>query len=197
MLLTHLFYLNIERRYTCPNCSYCFTHDENEFGIQLPLPVEKKEHKLTNILKSYFNFQTVANYFCSACGKTDEFAYKERIKTAPEALIIHLKRFKPNAKMVMIKNKVSVKISPYLQLSEYTKPRVAGSLRYQLVAVTKHKGGLLSGHYVTVSLTPRGNWIEADDATLRRADINAAVAPPSPWTPYVLYYKRLHGTAGH
>ena len=188
--------MNVERRYTCPKCSNRFIREDTDIGIHLPLPEETKELelKLTNLLRNYFN-QTAKGYLCSSCNEISDVPYEERITNAPEALMIQLKRFKPNAKRTMIKNKVSVKISPYLQLSAYTKLRTPKSLRYQLIAVTKHTGTLNRGHYVTVGLTPRGNWIEADDSTLRRADVEAAVAPRSPWTPYLLYYKRLHGTA--
>ena len=139
------------------------------------------------------SFRILAVSEREACTKLGGHRYKERITPAPEAFVIHIVRFTTaSGGKTSSKNTAHVKKATYLQPSQYTEPKVPGSLRCQLVAVSKHRGNLESSYYITMTLTPRGNWIEANDRVLHSVDVKEVVATKDRFTPYMLFYKRLH-----
>ena len=194
--MSGLFDICVERTLKCPHCK-AETHPPvnpvDELGLTIQLRAGRQVNRLTTLIKDYFEGDVSPERRCENCPRTSDTPTKARILAAPEALIIMIVRFKLlQGGTKQRKDSKRVIISPYLSLSEYAVPRISGSLRYQLVSVANHSGTMTGGHHITTTLTPRRNWIQANDSRLSKADFEAAVDPEGNFTPYILFYKRLH-----
>ncbi|KAI6232416.1 Ubiquitin carboxyl-terminal hydrolase 33 [Aphelenchoides besseyi] len=130
-------------------------------------------------------------YKCEKCDKLRNGIKQCRIKTLPEILCIHLKRFRHDH---MYNTKISTRISfplhdldlsPYMTIDDDETPE---STTYDLSAVVSHRGSSVDfGHYVAYCYNQHDDtWYEFDDSyvrTVSEAEVQAAEA-------YLLFYQR-------
>ena len=93
---------------------------------------------------------------------------KISIRTAPQYLFVHLKRFAFNGETIA---KVHTHMSfPLLfDLTPYTKT-IDRRLMYDLIGVVVHVGTAQSGHYVFYSKTQTDDWYECNDTDVSSCD---------------------------
>lgn len=117
---------------------------------------------------------------------------KMEIYTAPEYLILHLKRFSHSRGIMGGGRKVGTLITFPVENMDLSKYILMNSTKdvnhvYDLYAVSNHFGGLDGGHYTAFCKNPvLDKWFDCDDSSVNRinsSDVNTKAA-------YVLFYKR-------
>ena len=166
-------------------------------------------HLLTDFVNDYF--KTVEQGLECHNPRCEFFEIKEIPKTmlprlfaVPDLLCISLARFAlrydDQGNAIHDKIQDRVQFDPYLDLSKFTNHQVPMSAFYKLYAVNKHSGTTYSGHYNTW-VRHRGRWFEVDDILVQPSTSEAAREqaddPDMPllFTPTVLYYERIRGSA--
>mmetsp|Transcript_1786 Transcript_1786/g.2751 ORF Transcript_1786/g.2751 Transcript_1786/m.2751 type:complete len:236 (-) Transcript_1786:252-959(-) len=136
-------------------------------------------------------------WYCSRCKEHRQAFKKFDLWSAPDVLILHLKRFLylPGTYFVhrqKIDELVHFPIEG-LDLSPYVlgpTSRDAPPI-YDLYAVSEHSGGLGGGHYTAVGKNLRdGKWYSFNDSSVHATEARAAVTARA----YVLFYKRRRGS---
>eukprot|EP01038_Epipyxis_sp_PR26KG_P005667 gene5667-7824_t len=135
--------------------------------------------------------------YCSNCKQHLAPIKKMDIWSAPDILILHLKRFQyiPGQYFIhreKINELIDFPISDF-DLSNYViGPKdVDAPPIYDLYAVSHHSGGLGGGHYTATCKNYINNkWYNFNDASVSETQASNAVSP----TAYVLFYKRRTGS---
>jgi ubiquitin carboxyl-terminal hydrolase 4/11/15 len=134
-------------------------------------------------------------WYCGKC-KEHQRAYKKLdLWSAPEILILHLKRFQYAQNTYFVhRQKLDDRVAfpvENLDLSPCVlDPESRRSAQYDLYAVSEHSGGLGGGHYTATAKDDNtGVWYHYNDSVVSRAD---GVVPSDPKA-YVLFYKRRPG----
>lgn len=111
------------------------------------------------------------------------------VYSAPDYLIIHLKRFSHQRNQLFGSRKLNNFINfPVngLDMSQYIVKK-QGDCLYDLYAVSNHFGSLNGGHYTAFAKNPYYNrWFNFDDSEVDRATEENVVSKAA----YVLFYKR-------
>lgn len=135
--------------------------------------------------------------YCSNCKQHSAPTKKMDIWSAPDILIVHLKRFQIVAgdagfhRREKINDFIDFPVNG-LDLSKYIKGAVDTDTAppvYDLYAVSHHMGGLGGGHYVASCKHPmNGKWYNCNDSSISETDAKSAVCD----TAYVLFYQRRY-----
>jgi ubiquitin carboxyl-terminal hydrolase 4/11/15 len=106
------------------------------------------------------------------------------IWTAPQCLIIHLKRFTADRKI-----DAAIDCPEVLDMKRFVMgpQKAKGMLKYRLCAVAEHFGSISGGHY-TAHAKVGEKWYLFDDAVVRPVDIAAARNQNA----YLLHYERIN-----
>lgn len=161
--------------------------------------VEKEEIKsrysIQNSLRDFFSPELIrrdkkddsTGYFCEHCKERTNGMKKSTIDRAPEALAIHLKRFRFNGTSSS-KVKAGVGYPSLLDLTPFTTDGKSATL-YRLCSVIVHEGrSISSGHYIAHCRQPDGTWETYDDEYINRISEKQVLKDQSA---YVLVYTRL------
>ena len=133
--------------------------------------------------------------YCSNCKQHTPPTKKMDVWSAPDVLILHLKRFQivPGESGFHRREKINDFISfpiDGLDLTKYVKgPQDLENSPpiYDLYAVSHHMGGLGGGHYVATCKHPmNGKWYNCNDSSVMETESGSAVSASA----YVLFYKR-------
>ena len=136
-------------------------------------------------------------WHCAHCNKDVCANKKTDIWSAPEVLIIHLKRFISSSSYYgssIEKDDRNVEYQEYIDLDQYIMSRLSSeSVRYVLYGVINHRGELNHGHYtayvrVSQAHNHLGKWFLFDDNNCREVDKNEALNSSSA---YILFYQRI------
>lgn len=134
-------------------------------------------------------------WYCGKC-KEHQRAYKKLdLWSAPEILILHLKRFQYAQNTYFVhRQKLDDRVAfpvENLDLSPHVlDPESRRSAQYDLYAVSEHSGGLGGGHYTATAKDDNtGVWYHYNDSVVSRADGVQESDPKA----YVLFYKRRPG----
>lgn len=178
-------------------CKKCNNRSETVSTLfMLGLEVKNKKN-VEESLKSLISSETLQGdnaYHCNNCGGKVVAEKRETIKTLPNILILHLKRFEN------IYGGDNQKVNSFfefpleLNLEEYTQHAqierdIKGGIdsnvhlielpksyyRYKLKGVIIHSGTLDGGHYYSFiedNENPDSKWMEFNDASIRNFDIN-------------------------
>lgn len=137
---------------------------------------------------------------CKKTGKFERSLKKLDIWTAPECLLVHLKRFRSELLAGPVeKIETDVKAPMDLDLSRWLRgPREESGAQYKLYAVVNHSGSLSFGHYTAYCRVGDGaqrQWHHFNDSTVTRAVESEVVSKAA----YILFYERVHqaGAAAH
>jgi len=134
-------------------------------------------------------------FFCSKCKEHKAPIKKLDLWSAPDILILHLKRFEYTPGQYFVHREKITDLVDYpienLDLSEFVKgPTVAPPI-YDLYAVSEHSGGLGGGHYTATCKNPDNNkWYSLNDSMVNETSANEAISALA----YVLFYKRKTGS---
>ena len=128
-------------------------------------------------------------WYCSRC-KTHQVALKKmEVYSAPDHLIIHLKRFSHHRGMFGGQKVTQLVDFPVdeLDLGPYV---ISGGGKYELYAVSNHFGGLEGGHYTADCRSPvNGKWYNFDDSSVSEKSSFYSIVSESA---YVLFYRRIN-----
>lgn len=100
-------------------------------------------------------------WYCNRCKELRQAEKTLEIWTAPDVLVIHLKRFSANRQF---RDKIDVTVEFPIEGLDLTNIVGVGggkTLKYDLFAVDNHYGGLGGGHYTAFAKNfLDGNWYE-------------------------------------
>eukprot|EP00004_Rigifila_ramosa_P009453 TRINITY_DN2100_c0_g1_i1.p1 TRINITY_DN2100_c0_g1~~TRINITY_DN2100_c0_g1_i1.p1 ORF type:complete len:183 (+),score=41.80 TRINITY_DN2100_c0_g1_i1:596-1144(+) len=141
-------------------CETVTSRDESFFDLSLDI---EQNTSLTGCLRSFGATETLGRkdkFFCDKCCSLQEAQKRLRVKTLPEVLVLHLKRFKYVESLGRYK-KLTYRIPfPFeLKMTESAEPDTL----YTLFAVVIHVGsGPHHGHYTCV-VRSNSQWLLFDD----------------------------------
>ncbi|KAI9764193.1 MAG: hypothetical protein M1835_007634 [Candelina submexicana] len=199
--LSSLFTINLLSTITCADrtstrrkCGHRSTKSETQLNLQLNIPppaTSNNAHpRLTSYITTSLN-ETLTSYTCASCAST---APKRRIYTITNAapiLIVQQKRFTVNPYTGRTSKLMHhVAFSEWLDLSSHADD-ASEEVKYRLVSVVDHAGGLGAGHYKTLAKGPDTKWRDINDDVVRGGTVKDAVQPGGKWTPYLLIYERV------
>jgi ubiquitin C-terminal hydrolase len=174
-----------------PATSYSSKHQQQHSNKRA-----KKTLSIYDCLDKYIEREQLADtetVYCNRCKEMLAPIKKMDVWTAPDILILHLKRFQFIAGQYMVLREKINDVVDFpiegLDLSSYVQGPVRADAPplYDLYAVSHHMGGLGGGHYTATAKNFLDNkWYYFNDSSVTPADPNSAVNA----TAYVLFYKR-------
>ena len=197
-LLKDIFGGELCHRITCQHCQHSSERVEDSMCVSVDV---KGKADICESLDLYIKGESLDGtnqYFCSECNSKQDSIKSCCLKTLPNTLILHLKRFEFDL-TTMRKNKINDRLSfpMELDMKPYTKEGIVlqeentrlPSLRpdayykYHLKGVLIHAGTADSGHYysiakercehdkkVTESAKPKMSWYMFNDSTVTTFD---------------------------
>ncbi|KAL9133204.1 MAG: hypothetical protein Q9175_005614 [Cornicularia normoerica] len=195
-MLRGIFEFEIVTKSSCLHCGVPNDfYDSNQYSLCLALPQQvvpnptTLDHLLQNRANGYFDHINSARR-CPDCHQTAGNIQFARFATAPEVLVLELKRF-TRVNGAWHKNTSPVSFTQDLDLSPVINHTAV--LKYRLIAVIHQQGSLNSGQYKAVTKTPGGKWEEIHDMAVSKVRVGAALKPAAPWLPFMLVYTRVDG----
>ena len=187
-----LFKIRMLSERICSDCRHVHTSDpSDDVGLQLSLTDHTTSVHHTTIdecVRGHFATQTIRDARCDNCRKTvstKTFAFD----TAPEVLIVQLKRFVYNRRNRMSKDESPISYGEYLDLTPYAKDeslnQQQGVIQYKLHGVVAHDGELNAGHYIAYARGPHGWAGFDDDRRVWDCTLGEALDPKDDFTPYI------------
>ncbi|KAB8349840.1 hypothetical protein FH972_023853 [Carpinus fangiana] len=126
-------------------------------------------------------------WYCNRCKEMRRATKTLELWTAPDILIVHLKRFNMQSRW---RDKIDAKVDfpiEGLDLAGKVGLPEDKSLVYDLFAVDKHFGGLGGGHYTAVAKNfMDGRWYDYNDSSVCAVNPDVAVDKSA----YLLFYRR-------
>ncbi|KAI4198856.1 MAG: hypothetical protein LQ350_005005 [Teloschistes chrysophthalmus] len=127
-------------------------------------------------------------WYCPRCKEHRRASKQFELWTAPDILVIHLKRFSSQGRM---RDKLDIAVDfpvEGLDLTDRVKSQEEGKRPvYDLFAVDNHYGGLGGGHYTACAQNIYDKtWYEYNDSQVNRRSPGAAVTSAA----YLLFYRR-------
>jgi len=172
----------------CDKCGHSSrTEGNNERHLSLPIRPKVQDGLLTSLIRRYMD-EIVSDYRCEKanCKHVSDKHRVQQIASAPDVLLIQLKRFDYTGK----KDSLKVNYKTVLDLNEYRSKKCTTDLTYKLHAVVTHAGSASVGHYIAlVDGGDEEGWLEFDDNHVSEIDERHVLNPPM--TPYLLFYQRV------
>ncbi|KAG5176893.1 hypothetical protein JKP88DRAFT_333792, partial [Tribonema minus] len=167
----------------CTKCRYC--SNTYELYMDLSLDMVGNISSLEDALKRFQAVETLDSsnrWRCGGC-KQKVCARKQlTIHTAPNALVLHLKRF--------AYGRQSTKIRRHVAYPEHLDLKVSGPEKrvgYDLCGVVVHEGGTMQfGHYFAYIRASNKLWYRMDDAHVKSTRKSRALEQQA----YMLFYTR-------
>lgn len=132
------------------------------------------------------------SYKCEKCNRKTRATKKYSIKTAPNILVIHLKRFDCSfiGKLThYVAYPELINLKSLMTESESNEKTLRGNVNYKLYGVLVHVGSTShSGHYYSYVRAPNNIWYKADDQRINAVQANDALRQNA----YILFYSRLN-----
>ncbi|CAD8065700.1 unnamed protein product [Paramecium sonneborni] len=169
-----LFQGQMMQQIQCHKCKQISTKFESFFELSLSMNNMKG---LKQCLSQFFAKEVLEDdYMCNQCNGTTKAIKKYLIGTAPQFLIIHLKRFQEK------KLHNQIEFQNNLDISEFCSVKA----KYKLKSVIVHYGTQEKGHYVNFSL--KGNqWYYFDDHRVQLAREQDVLRQQA----YIIFFERL------
>ncbi|XP_022187055.2 ubiquitin carboxyl-terminal hydrolase 2 [Nilaparvata lugens] len=190
--IVDLFVGQLKSTLKCAFCGHCSTTFDPFWDLSLSLP--DRGHlpvPLSQCLDTFTRDEVLeANEMptCSKCKTRRKCTKSLKIQRLPMILVLHLKRFSPSESSRHSRKLTTLVEFPLenLDLSPYTdsSSSSSGAPLYNLVAISKHSGTIMSGHYVAMC-RQNDQWVEFNDerVTVKGSSIGCGDA-------YLLFYER-------
>lgn len=155
----------------CLNCETVSSKDED--FLDLSVDVEQNT-SITHCLRGFSDTETLCSehkYYCEVCCSKQEAQKRMRVKTMPQILALHLKRFK-YVEQLNRYTKLSYRVVFPLELRLFNTSDDAMNPErmYDLIAVVIHCGsGPNRGHYISI-VKSHGFWLLFDDDIVDKID---------------------------
>jgi len=209
-IISDTFMGQLQSSVICGTCNTCFTTYEPFLELSLSLAP-----KSSKSLASWFGLGTVTLkdclfeytsedklegeelFSCEKCNSKTEAIKKLRLHRLPEALILHIKRFKyKGANIEKLENFVKFPLKG-LDIRDHTSfecPHPPEDCIYDLYAAANHTGSLTMGHYLANSLVAskkasgsiEESWTQFNDELVKNITAETVVSANA----YILFYKR-------
>ncbi|TID15352.1 putative ubiquitin carboxyl-terminal hydrolase 12 [Venturia nashicola] len=131
-------------------------------------------------------------WYCNRCKELRQAEKTLEIWTAPDVLVIHLKRFSASRNL---RDKIDVRVDfpiDGLDLTDRVGVSDGKTLKYDLFAVDNHYGGLGGGHYTAFAKNfLDDNWYEYNDSSVSQCSPTKAITSAA----YLLFYRRQSNDA--
>lgn len=194
----------------CDNesCRHIYHNFEPFSVLSLDIPTTKPEGKMSihlgDCFKAYFDPELLDGCWkCDKCGGT-KAEKLSRFWSAPEVLVVVLKRFKyrPNGTLEKIHVPFDIpEFFSFLPGTEISKTHIntesnesnestGKESRYQLRAIGCHFGSLNRGHYTALA-KHNGKWWHFDDLSVNQLE-NQEMALKNNMHAYMLFYERAN-----
>ncbi|CAD8213785.1 unnamed protein product [Paramecium octaurelia] len=136
----------------CPNCNKTIIHQEVFFDLSLPLLSKcfvQRKLTINECLSNYFKEESIdGEWKCSECNQQSKNIKRGiKISSAPNILILHLKRFQSYPLKKKIKEPVVTDME--INIKNYCATDITYT-KYDLSAMIVHSGTIDEGHYVAV-----------------------------------------------
>uniref|UniRef100_A0A8R1DQN6 Ubiquitin carboxyl-terminal hydrolase n=1 Tax=Caenorhabditis japonica TaxID=281687 RepID=A0A8R1DQN6_CAEJA len=173
----------------CQTCGNCSNKNDEFMDLSLDIPrMNKGRIRLSDCLETFFERETLdkgEKPECSKC-KTKQTCTKQMfIKKLPDALCLHIKRFRDNGgKMdTHIEYPIAgLSVDDYLTDESDEPPCV-----YDLHSIIVHIGyGCGSGHYIALGKRAGEKWYQFDDSVVKAIDTSFVTKQKA----YVLLYTK-------
>jgi len=161
---------------------------DREVNLTTPM---KKSYTLNECVDLFTSEEQLAetdSWYCPTCKKHQRAFKKLDLWSLPQILIVQLKRFQYSRySREKIDTPVVIPIKG-LDLTDKLADPSHKMLKYDLIALNNHSGGLGSGHYTAKALN-NGHWCEFNDSSayVSSADLKESFASQEA---YILYYRR-------
>lgn len=145
---------------------------------------------LIDCLGDYFKSdESIPSYTCEKCNKKGETTKDVKIWTAPNYLIIHLKRFKQHPQGTTKNSQLLDFPLKDLDITQFISKdkEDANNYIYDLYAICQHSGSLDSGHYWASCKNLDGNWYNYNDTNVCKYNTTATLITSDA---YILFYQR-------
>ncbi len=179
---------------TCLKCSTKNVRFET-FNI-LPISIPTETCELKDCLKNFSASESLSGdnkYQCETCKELTDAEKRVFLWDTPELLVVQLKRFNNNGRIVR-KNNSTVKY-PIKDLTfednyhEY-RPR---NYKYNLYGVVYHMGSLSGGHYISYTKNPFNNeWYKYNDSHAFHIPEENLEKEIMDSGSYILFYKKTN-----
>ncbi|KAL7580968.1 hypothetical protein ACA910_005782 [Epithemia clementina (nom. ined.)] len=190
---------------TCPQCGRESIKFDVYSSISLPL-ASKKDHatiQLEDCIEMFMEGEQLDErnaWYCPSCRRHVCALKLIALWSAPDILILHLKRFQFDTCMTsggMLRSKIDDTVDFPIEGLDLTR-FILGPIDkdappiYKLFGVSEHTGPTAnSGHYTaTVRNSIDGQWYRCNDSHVGRTSGEAAITGGA----YLLFYQRLKGT---
>jgi ubiquitin C-terminal hydrolase len=193
--MVNVFAGELRNTVTCKECNTASPSPERFLNLSLPL-----RESVTDCLDAFTAVEDLGDedkVHCSKCNKLCEARKKVLVKSCPQVLVLHLKRFRWDG-VLSHKIDTAVRVPQTLSLSPYLAEGAAtanggGEAKYELFAVINHVNdfgsSMKEGHYTATADagagTGVGKWYAFDDEHVSSVRDGP---PKSSSNAYVLFY---------
>jgi len=176
---------------TCMECGY--TSNTFDPFLDLSLPIPKGRNMMSVNMLDCFELFTQEEILegderptCARCKKRQKCTKRLSIQKFPQILIIHLKRFSQD---YSYRSKLSTDVrcpTKNLDLKKFSAEKSAGSVSYDLYAISNHSGTPSGGHYTAAARNPyTRQWHYFNDQRVSSASESGVVTSEA----YILFYE--------
>ncbi|KAG0169692.1 hypothetical protein DFQ30_003318 [Apophysomyces sp. BC1015] len=183
----------------CLTCETVTSRDESFMDLSIDVEMNSS---ITSCLRQFSASETLCHknkYFCDVCCGLQEAERRMKIKTLPNILALHLKRFKYQEQLQKYIKLTYRVVFPFeLRLFNTCDDTEDADRMYELWAFVIHIGsGPHHGHYITV-IKSNGQWMLFDDdsvTTIQEEEIQKYFSDlPGSGSGYVLFYQAVNLT---
>ncbi|KAJ3196812.1 hypothetical protein HDU82_001649 [Entophlyctis luteolus] len=181
----------------CLTCETATNRDE----AFLDLSVDISQHSsISTCLRNFSTSETLCakdKFYCENCKSLQEAEKRMKIKSLPNILAVHLKRFKYVEQLQrFVKLNYRVVFPFELKLFNTSDDAEDPDRLYALSSVIVHLGiGPHMGHYISLVKSADGGWVLFDDDVVERVDETELARyfgdTNNPGTGYILLYERV------
>ncbi|KAL7416839.1 hypothetical protein BDY24DRAFT_378415 [Mrakia frigida] len=179
----------------CLTCETTSSRDESFLDLSIDI---EQNSSITACLRQFSASETLCQrnkFYCDTCCGLQEAEKRMKIKTLPNVLALHLKRFKYQEELGRyVKLNYRVTFPFQLRLFNTSDDSEDPDRLYELFAIVVHVGGgPHHGHYIAIAKTGSG-WMMFDDDTVSpidEADIQQYYGESAAGSGYVLFYQAI------
>lgn len=174
----------------CPNCNYQATPPPEISSGFLSVSLLNQEATVSRTLLNHYapkNFVGECGSGRSSCGQVTRKEHR-CMRSLPEVLVIHLKRFEVQGErqVTLKKNNTQILVEEFIDVKAFKCEPSNESHPYELFAVINHEGKINNGHYSAMCRTSEG-WKTFNCGTVTNFNPQFEYRSMSP---YLLFYKK-------
>ncbi|CAG9863922.1 unnamed protein product [Phyllotreta striolata] len=193
-IIDQIFSGDLQSDLVCKKCNGVSTKIDPIWDFSLDLgPVTlggRQQSSLDKCLERFTEPESLGEIFCSKCQSYEESTKQFTMRTLPNVVSIHLKRFEHTTVQKKVPAVISfpemLDMTPFMSRNEEQTPFPIDN-RYTLFAVIIHIGERMDmGHYVTYVRQQHNYWYKCNDEDITRVKLEDVLASEG----YLLFYHK-------